>query len=500
MSKSFRLFIIISFLACALWFIYPTMVLYFFTSPALRDLVLNNVQEIDEEEYETRQVREFKRAKEAKDKAVSMGLDIRGGINVLIQADFMKFAGAIGASNEQLTVEQKEDAIDRIMHKIQSRIDAFGVAETVVRKIGEDRISVQIPGVQSFDRFEKIIETAGILEFKLVDEETMEQLDVESETNVLNPQVIPKGSEILYIWDKNREGKYEKTRVMALFEEVYLTGKEIQSASVNRDEFGQIAVGFELTLKGSQKFAKLTGENQGKRLAIVLDGRVMSAPTINARIFGSGMISGNFTFEEAKDLSLILKSGSLPVPIQIVSKSVVGPTMGKELLEKSFFALILGVVIVISFMLIWYRFAGIVACLALFVNGWMIFAILAQMHFTITLPGIAGLILTMGMAIDANIIIFERIKEEYFKEKRDVIDAIQVGYGKAFWSIFDANLTTIIAALILSYYGSGVIEGFAFTLLIGILVSMFTALFMTRFIFESLIYYRWIHRYSKLLI
>ena len=457
----------------------------------------------EKQDYETK--KDFDQALELKEKAVALGLDIRGGVNIIIQADIDILKQNLVkekklSQEDSPTKEQKTEAISQIMYILTRRINPQGLSEIRIRRSAEDKINIQIPGIENFKRFENIISSAGVLEFRLVDEETMEEIEVSDGTIILNPEVIPESSEIIYQMAKNSEGNRVVNALYVLEKETKLNGDRITGASVNRNEMSQIAVGFEMDLTGAQEFSRITGDNIGRRLAIVLDNEVISAPNINARISGNGQITGNFDFEEAQDLANVLKSGSLPTEVKIISKNIVGPTMGEELMIKSFKALAFGLLAVIIFMLIWYRTSGVIACFALLVNGWMIFAVLATLKFTVTLPGIAGLILTMGMAIDANVIIFERIKEEVKEEGRILIDGIRIGYDKAFWSIFDANFTTVIAAMVLYNLATGSIDGFAFTLLVGVLISMFTALFMTRFIFEVLIHYRIIKNYSKLII
>ena len=491
MSLSFRFFVIAFMLSFTAWFLYPSLYYWFNTDKETRELLNSGIQELDTENYSSEQIKAFEQAKKYKEIAVSMGLDIKGGIFVVLEADFSDIREKM---DSELTPEKKKEALSQVQRKIVDRIDEFGVSDLSIRRVGDNRLVVQIPGLSSFDRIKDVIEKQGVLQFQLVDEETTQLLDWDSENKVLrNPEVIPAGSILSYRKEKKSQTKrIEIVGPIALFEKVELSGEHLTSASKDFGEMGGLVVRFDLDREGSFIFSDLTGKNRGKRLAIVLDGDVLSAPTIESRISGSGVINGNYTHEEAADLALVLKTGSLPTKISIITKNIVGPTMGWDLLNKSFNALFIGLILVVIFMIIWYRFAGLVASLALALNGIMIFSILAAAKFTITLPGIAGLILTMGMAIDANVIIFERIREEVRVAGTDFVDAIRSGYDKAFWSIWDANITTLIAAFILSQFGTGQIKGFAFSLFVGILVSMFTALFCTRFIFEWLIERDWI--------
>ncbi|MCK5566416.1 MAG: protein translocase subunit SecD, partial [Actinomycetia bacterium] len=260
---------------------------------------------------------------------------------------------------------------------------------------------------------------------------------------------------------------------------------DIKEAAVDRDEFGRIIVRFKTTAEGAAKLAKATStENKGKRLAISLDDKVRNAPSINETIAtGSGNISGGFTYEEAQTLSRIIKEGALPVSLQFIEERTVGPSLGQDSIESGVKAIIIGLIGVMIFMAIYYKLAGLIANFGLVLNMVFMMAILSLLGFTLTLPGIAAFILTVGMAVDANVIIYERIKEE-IRAGKSVRMSIVSGFDKAFWTIIDANLTTIIAAFILSQFGTGPIKGFAVTLLIGVLSSMFVALYVTRFIYE----------------
>ena len=254
---------------------------------------------------------------------------------------------------------------------------------------------------------------------------------------------------------------------------------------MNRDDYGQIVVSFRTTAEGASKFSNATrAENKDKRLAIILDSKVRNAPRINDQIStGSGQITGGFTYEEAITLARIIKEGALPVDLQIIEERTVGPSLGQDSIESGIKAIIIGLMGVMLFMIVYYKLAGIIADVALVLNMVFMLALLSLLGFTLTLPGIAGFILTVGMAVDANVIIYERIKEEIASGK-SVRMSIVYGFEKAFWTIFDANLTTLIAAFILFQFGTGPIKGFAVTLFIGVLSSMFVALYVTRFAYE----------------
>jgi len=272
---------------------------------------------------------------------------------------------------------------------------------------------------------------------------------------------------------------------MVLEKKVAIAGSDINKAWVGKDEYGGFAVHFTTTAEGASKFAKVTDKpNHGKRLAILIDDKVRSAPSLNVQITsGKAMINGDFTQEEVFTLARIIKEGALPVDLKIIEERTVGPSLGQDSIESGIRAILIGMIGIMVFMLIYYKLAGIIACVGLIINMVFMLALLSWLGFTLTLPGFAGFILTVGMAVDANVIIYERIKEELATGK-SVRMSIVYGFEKAFWTIFDANLTTLIAAFILSQFGTGPIKGFAIVLLIGILCSMFSALYVTRFIYE----------------
>ena len=260
-----------------------------------------------------------------------------------------------------------------------------------------------------------------------------------------------------------------------------VSGEMLQDASTSFDRNNSPSVSFQLSPLGGKKFGRVTGKNIGREFAIVLDGKVVSAPTIQSQIFSNGQITGNFTLEETNDLALVLRSGALPVPMTILEERSVGPGLGSDSISSGKMASILGIVAVMIFMFISYGSFGIFANIALFCNIIFIIALLSLFQATLTLPGIAGVVLTMGMAVDANVLIFERIKEE-FKSGRKIFDAIESGFERAVSTIIDANLTTLFAAIALFSFGSGPVKGFSVTLMIGILTSMFTAIIITKYL------------------
>lgn len=502
MSGSFRFFVIAALLVAAFFFLYPTIKWYTAISQKDKDLVELNVTELVKRGYGIKKINEIRDLKKFKSSVVSMGLDIQGGIHVVLEVDFASYAEHLGETLETLSEEDKKEAVDRVLQKIRIRIDEFGLSDINIRKQGEDRITIQLPGAKDAKRIHDIITTQGVLDFRLVDDEMTAVLDVDPKTfDVLNTNEIPENREIAYTYIKDQLGQRQRNRPIVLENEVLMDGEHIRSASMGYGDMNEYIVRFELDNRGAELFSEITYSNVNRRLAILLDGRVQSFPSIREHIAGgSGVISGGFSSDEARDLALILKTGVMPVQVEIIAEEIIGPAMGMNLLKRSLNALMWGLILVIIFIIIYYRLSGVIASFALILNGVLIFSVLAPLRFTVTLPGIAGLILTMGMAIDANVIIFERIKEEYFTERKTIFEAIDRGYGKAFWTIFDSNITTLIAAFILSTYGTGPIKGFAITLFIGIIVSLFTSLFLSRFIYILLIKMNVIKKYSKLII
>ena len=501
MSNSTRIGIIIFFLLAGIWFTYPNYVFYFATPQNVRQAIMDNIS-LDLDEASTKDIRAYENAQSIKDRVAKLGLDIRGGVDVLLEADFDTYQSRLLKQNTnlegELSIEQKRDAVSRVIEKIRLRISGLGLSEVVIRKIGENRISIQIPGAKSIGRIKKIIETAGFLEFKLVDEKTQAEVNnliSAGSFDQIGEMDTPSGTGIYYEWTKDENGKYQQGRPYALFNEVQIDGSFIIDAYPSTGEFGEIAVAFQFNSEGGNIFAKLTSENINKQLAIVLDNQVRSVATIQSTIRDQGQLSGRYSAEEAKDISFVLKTGAIPVPVSMISKQIIGPTMGKELLNKGFTALLISLIIVVFIMILRYRVSGLIACIALIINGWLIFVTLSTLRFSISLSSLAGLILTMGMAIDANVIIFERIREEY-RNGKALTDAILDGYDNAFWPIFDANFTTALAAVVLGIAGSDIIVGFSITLFCGIIISLFTSLFMTRTLFEILISKRLLKDYK----
>jgi len=373
--------------------------------------------------------------------------------------------------------EIKKSAVDQALETIRNRIDEFGVSEPEIARQGQNRILIQLPGVKDVQRAKDLIGRTALLEFKLVD-------DVNSLQRALAGE-IPFGDVILYQRVEDpKTGAVRKVPYL-IQDKTLMTGDALQDARVRFDQYNNRPyVSLSLKSIGAREFDRITAENVGRHLAIILDNNVYSAPVIKQRISGGqAVIEGSFTLDEAKDLAIVLRAGSLPAPVQILEERTVGPSLGQDSINKGIKSIVIGGILVVLFMIIYYRAAGIVADLALIMNLIIIVGVLAAFRATLTLPGIAGLVLTVGMAVDANVLIFERIREELRLGKTPMA-AIDAGYAKAFLTIMDANITTLIAALVLLQFGTGPIKGFAVTLSIGIVASMFTAIVVTRFVFD----------------
>ncbi len=364
--------------------------------------------------------------------------------------------------------------LDQAVKTIRNRIDQFGVAEPDIRKQQDHRIQVQLPGLQDPERAVQIIGKTAHLEFRLV------RNDIDPDK--LGKGIIPPDTEILELQPR---GTVAVGTPIAVSREVAMSGTHIIEARAAFDQFNKPYVGMTLNERGARIFESFTGENTGKQLAIVLDGKVFSAPLIEEKIRGGKVsITGRFTDAEAHDLALVLRAGALPAPVQILEERSVGPSLGQQSIDQGVTAAMAGGALVVVFMVVYYGVAGIVATTSLVFTLLLILAGLAGFGATLTLPGIAGIILTLGMAVDANVLIFERIREELRKGLTPRI-AVQEGYSKATLTIVDANITTIIAAVILYQFGTGPIRGFSVTLSLGILASMFTAIFVSRVLMDT---------------
>ncbi|HDT14825.1 MAG TPA: protein translocase subunit SecD [Firmicutes bacterium] len=396
--------------------------------------------------------------------SINLGLDLQGGMYLKLAID-----------DEKLPENMKlEEAVDRALEILRNRIDALGVAEPMIQREGDKFIVVQLPGVKDPERALDIIGKTALLEFKLVSERHRITDMLDEEGNV-DPALVPEGIKIL----SSRTGERYPIETREL-----LTGADLVDARVQMGQYGAPIVGFKLSPQGGRLFSEITMDNVDRSLAIILDDVVVSAPVIRSRISGGeGIIEGNFTLDSAKDLALILRAGALPAPVKIENKIVVGPSLGEDSINKGKKAIMIGGLFVILFMFVYYRMSGLVANLGLALTFLFVMGVLAALNATLTLPGIAGLTLTLGMAIDSNVLIFERIREE-LKTGKTVRAAIDAGYNRALWTIIDSHVTSLITAIILFQFGTGPIRGFAVTLFWGVTISLFTAFFVTKSIFD----------------
>jgi protein-export membrane protein SecD len=484
-------------------------------------------------------------------KGIKLGLDLKGGMHVVLQVDKTK-----------LKPEESKDAVERALEIIRNRIDQFGVAEPLIQKQGEDRIIVELPGLQDVERAQNLIGQTAQLEFRLLEtpentktvlakidevltpkktevktskgkdttqekkmakdlfsKEAIDTTAQEEETGVTDKPFTsllePSGSDffLVSLEDKPKIDQYLKNpkiweqipeddtlawatgaepykgvdyqKLYLLKKKAELSGKYLTDAREDFDQYRRPEVRFTMTKEGGRRFAQLTGANIDKPLGIVLDGRVESAPIIRAKIRESGVIEmgSGATIESARDLAVVLRAGALPAPVKIIENRVVGPSLGQDSINKGVKAAIIGIGAVLLLMGIYYKLSGIIADFAMLLNLIYLLAALAGLHATLTLPGIAGIILTMGMSVDSNVLIFERIREE-MRTGKTIRASIDAGYKKALLTIIDSHVTTLITAAVLFQFGTGPIKGFAVTLSLGVIISLFTAVVVTRLIFN----------------
>ncbi|MCD6364155.1 MAG: protein translocase subunit SecD [Synergistetes bacterium] len=424
---------------------------------------------------------------------IRLGLDLKGGSHIILQC--------VPTPNAPVT----EDSVNRVLEILRNRIDQFGVTEPVIQRAGTNRILVQLPGVKDPQAAMELLGKTALLEFREVVNVGPEKplkpqrknysSENEYEEALKNYKEAMKEYEDTIKKFKERTKKERELSVnfnretgrVYLLGKTWLTGKYLKNARTTFDRFGTPAVSLEFNSEGAKLFEEATRKNVGRQLAIVLDGNVISAPVVQEVISGGkAQITGDFTLREAQKLAILLRAGALPVKVEVIENRTIGPTLGQDSIRKGIKAGLFGGALVFIFMLIYYGLMGLVADLALAVNILLIFAALAGLEATLTLPGIAGIVLNIGMAVDGNILIFERIKEE-LREGKTMRASIDAGFRKAFRTIFDANVTTLIAAAVLFYFGSGPIKGFAVTLSLGVIISMFTAIVVTRSILDVLV-------------
>ncbi len=516
---------VIAVLAC-IFTLWPTFQFYSLT-PSRRQEVLQARPSAATNEAD--RIRLEKDAK-LREKAIKLGLDLQGGMYLLLEVDKSKLGPA-----------EAKNAVDQAMQIIRNRVDQFGVAEPSIQKQGDNRILIQLPGLLDQERAKGLIGQTALLEFKLVktEEEARALYDridqyfarklhggtapdsaaadsalhpftsrllssQRAEAVVLRENVGAIDSMIADLradptftlessiaWDAHDTDAQGRTArgIYVLSKEPLMKGSEVASAQMRLDldqeRPGAPGVSFNLTSRGGALFADITGANVGRRLAIVLDTKIQSAPNIHEKIpRGQGSITGSFTEEEAQNLAIVLRSGALPAPVNIVEERTVGPSLGQDSIAQGFRAGAIGALLVVLFMVGYYRVSGLVAVVALGLNVMGLLACMAGFHATLTLPGIAGIVLTIGMAVDANVLVFERIREE-LRNKKTVLSAIETGYSRAYRTIVDANVTTLLSALALMWFGTGPVRGFAITLSIGLIINMITAVGVSKMIFDA---------------
>lgn len=452
----------------------------------------------------------FSKKTKVKESIIKLGLDLQGGAYAVVTVDFdhpsMKDEYPKG-----IPKNEKEAMIDSAILKIENRINKYGLSETSIQKLKEqEKIIINLPGVKEATELRQIIETVGVLEFKLVSKEgsdILNRLKMEADRKGVaifdeGMNLIPEyqsklnkeipDTQALPLSNKDKFGREQEVRDFLVVEKESLLGKNVKilNASVQQDNLGRSVVNFELGDDAAKKWAKITeaAAKDTREIAIILDDVILEHPMVREKIpNGRSQITlGDAPIEELRTLSLILRAGSLNVPLEISEEHTVGASLGKDTIVKGIWAIFIGLMFVLAFMIIWYNVGGLIADFALFLNLLLLMGGLALFRGTLTLPGIAGVILTVGMSVDANVIIFERIKEE-FRSGKTFKTAVNLGFSKAFWTIVDANLTTFAAGIGLSLFGTGPLKGFAVTLCLGIIISLFTALFVSRLIFDTLL-------------
>ena len=514
MKRNRKLVLIAALIAAAVYYLLPSVDFY----------------SMADDEREAMQLKSPGQLADLKKRSLNLGLDLQGGIHLVLEV-----------KTEGMEQQEAQDAVAQAQEVIRNRVDQFGVAEPTIQRQGENRIIIELPGVQDVQRAKDLVGQTALLEFQILEpaedrtrliqridqvlapedegEEEEEDLllsstaeraplssmlspagedltvsgrDLQRVKNLLNTpeaqELIPADVEFLF---SSKPAGAEGNEFYFLYlvrKRPEMTGHMIQDAFVSIGQvveyMGQPIINFSTTDEGVRLFSRITGSHIGDRMAIVLDESVYSAPTIQNKISeGRGIITGSGTQEEAKDLAIVLRAGALPAEVEIIEDRTVGPSLGRDSIEQGKTAAIYSMVLVVIFMVLYYRAAGLIADCALLLNMLFIMAVLAGFNATLTLPGIAGIILTIGMAVDANVLIFERIREE-LRSGKTVRAAIDSGYGHALSAIIDANVTTFLVGIVLYQFGTGPIRGFALTLCIGIISSLFTAFFVTRTIFE----------------
>lgn len=387
----------------------------------------------------------------------------------------------------------KDNAANQALETIRNRIDQFGVAEPTIHRQAANEIVVQLPGIKDPKRAIEIIGKTAQLEFKMVDDSSPVAAEIPAAVKAGGEEAllaqfsskVPAEDEVLFERVVNRETGEVAKRPLLLKKQTMMTGDLLTEAKVNIDQrFNEPYVSLTFNAAGAKLFEEITGANVKKRMAIILDGSVYSAPVIQERISGgNAQITGRFSMDEAKDLAIVLRAGALPAPIKMLQNVTVGPSLGTDSIEAGKMAGIIGTILVVIFMIVYYRLSGVIADFALLLNIILLLGAMASLNATLTMPGIAGIILAIGMAVDSNVLMFERMRDE-LKTGKTPRAAVDSGYDKAFWTIFDSHVTTLITAAVLFQFGTGPIKGFAVTLSLGVAINLFTALVGTKSIFD----------------
>ncbi len=438
----------------------------------------------------------YLKAKDNYNSSVKLGLDLKGGMNIIIKADLDAALAKQRETSEVINADDfKKQAMTQTLETLTESIDTFGLTSPVIRQQGDDSIYIEIPGQADGEAVNSIVQGKGSLNFRLVDEPATYAFEAyysnvgpaafNEDGSLADPSVIPSDCEVFGYYTKDAYGLDQREGYIAVKKVVALDGNHVKSAVVSRDQTsGQTEVNFSLDMAGAEIFAKFTGDHVNERLAIVNNGKIRSAATIRQAITGGNVsLSGGFSVEEAQNIQKVLQTSYLEVPLRVESQQVVGASLGQKAIEQGIKALVVGLALVLAFMILYYLGAGFNAVVAQVLNMYIMFSVLSAFNLTLTLSSVAGMILTVGMSVDANVIIFERIKEELALGKGRAA-AIASGFDNAFWAIMDSNITTFIAALFLSQLGTGSIQGFAVSLAIGVCSSVFTALVVSRLMFD----------------
>ena len=441
---------------------------------------------------------EIMNAKNLSGRVLNLGLDLRGGMSVLLDADTTLFEEKNGRAptEEELTTLLLED-----IDVLSMRIDQFGVTEPDIRLQGKDQILIEIPGEADPERVNSFLRSSGSLSFHLVDDSLTNKVNAEYKKNpssfidddgrLISVDYIPQGKTLLGYYVQDDYGIEYMKSLVVIYDEVALDGSHIENAKVSEGSTNNVSnispsINFNLDAEGGNIFYAFTSAHKGDSLAVVMDDKVKSVATINSAIRDSVSLTGAFTQEEAQSLAVVLKTSSLPIELKVASQSAIGATLGDDSVKIALKALLAGVLLVIIFMVAYYGLSGVIADFALLMNLFMMIALLSALNFTLTLASIAGIVLTLGMAIDANVIIYERMKEEKATGKSGY-EVVKAGFARAFWTIMDSNVTTIIAAVVLIVLGTSAVKGFAVTLAVGIGCSLFTSLLLSHLIFDIFI-------------